>query len=139
MTLDDVKLLSKFLLEEMFELLDVTASSPEEATELVQALVSEFATRKKRPRPETEIEQMVEQFDALIDFCYFCGDAGAKAGVDLDPLMDQVHEANMEKVAHTQIRREDGKICKPDGWQPADLTVEIRRQMNRGKNVNLGE
>lgn len=41
------------------------------------------------------------------------------------PLMTgfrEIHQANMRKVVDGKvIRREDGKILKPEGWKPADL------------------
>jgi len=35
---------------------------------------------------------------------------------------ERIHAANMAKVASPIRRREDGKILKPDGWKPADLS-----------------
>lgn len=37
-------------------------------------------------------------------------------GIDLGPLWDEVHRTNMAKVGGKT--RADGKILKPDGWQP---------------------
>jgi predicted HAD superfamily Cof-like phosphohydrolase len=38
--------------------------------------------------------------------------------VDLAPHFEEVHRANMTKLAGP--KREDGKQLKPEGWQPPD-------------------
>lgn len=39
-------------------------------------------------------------------------------GIDLRPIWKEIHKTNMAKVAGGVIRREDGKVLKPEGWQP---------------------
>ena len=55
----------------------------------------------------------------------------------MSKIFDVVHAANMAKRDPTTgkfIRREDdGKIIKPAGWQPPDVTAEIKRQISVGK------
>ena len=82
-----------------------------------------------------QAETIVEQADALIDTIYYLCDSAVRHGLDLDPLFDIVHEANMQKVRNSKIiRREDGKILKPDGWQDprVKLEAEIQRQGRSG-------
>lgn len=45
-------------------------------------------------------------------------------GIDGDEVFDAVHRSNMSKLGPDgkPIRREDGKILKPDTYKPADLS-----------------
>jgi predicted HAD superfamily Cof-like phosphohydrolase len=64
-----------------------------------------------------EAETVVEQADALVDAIYYICNFAEKHGIDLDPIYDAVHDANMRKlVGGRVILREDGKVMKPDGW-----------------------
>ncbi|WP_053353866.1 pyrophosphohydrolase domain-containing protein [Leucobacter musarum] len=65
-----------------------------------------------------------EVLDALGDILYLTYGLAAAAGYDVDEAFDRIHAANMAKVgADGKVRRrEDGKILKPDGWTPPDLT-----------------
>ena len=40
-------------------------------------------------------------------------------GIDIDAVFAAVHASNMEKAPNgVVIRREDGKVLKPEGWEP---------------------
>ena len=53
----------------------------------------------------------------MMPFYYIC-DTAVRHGLNLDPLFKIVHRANMQKVVDGKvIRREDGKILKPEGWE----------------------
>jgi predicted HAD superfamily Cof-like phosphohydrolase len=86
----------------------------------------------------TELEEakdIVEQADALVDAIYYLCDCAAKHGMNLDPLFEIVHRANMTKIVDGKIiRREDGKILKPEGWQDPKpiLESEMERQSKLG-------
>ena len=80
-------------------------------------------------------QTVVEQADALVDAIYYICDFAVRHGVDLDPLFEIVHAANMQKVVNGKaIRRADGKILKPEGWEdPAPkLAREMARQAREG-------
>lgn len=82
-----------------------------------------------------EAVDVTEQADALVDAIYYICDTAARHGMNLDPLFEIVHRANMGKVVNGKvIRREDGKILKPVGWvDPAPLLqAEMKRQENDG-------
>jgi predicted HAD superfamily Cof-like phosphohydrolase len=82
-----------------------------------------------------EATNITEQSDALVDAIYYICDTAVRHGMNLDPLFDIVHRANMQKVVDGKvIRREDGKIMKPDCWQdPAPfLDTEVDRQQSDG-------
>ena len=47
-----------------------------------------------------------------------------KNGIDLSKVFDAVHQANMDKKDKKTgkfIKRNDGKILKPEGWKPANI------------------
>ena len=78
---------------------------------------------------------IAEQADALVDAIYYICDFAATHGINLDPLFEIVHDANMQKIIDGKvIRRKDGKILKPEGWKdPAPkLEAEIDRQLEVG-------
>ena len=67
---------------------------------------------------------VANQADALVDIRYYSLNAAAKKGVNLSSLFDIVQAANMAKkdpVTGTFLKREDGKIIKPQGWTPPNV------------------
>ena len=80
-------------------------------------------------------ESIIEQADALVDAIYYICDTAVKHGMNLDPLLEIVHSANMSKVVNGRVlKRDDGKVVKPEGWRdpkPA-LQSEIQRQADQG-------
>ena len=82
-----------------------------------------------------EATDVVEQADALVDAIYYICDTAVRHGMNLDRVFEIVHGANMAKVVDGRvIRRDDGKILKPDGWRdPGPLLVsELGRQQSEG-------
>lgn len=66
----------------------------------------------------------VEVFDALLDLIVVCIGAGHSAGYPMAQGWDAAVISNMRKIdpATGQVlRREDGKILKPEGWRPPNL------------------
>ena len=46
-------------------------------------------------------------------------------GLPVSAMADAIHQANLDKLAGGVLRREDGKLLKPEGWQPADKLAVI--------------
>lgn len=72
----------------------------------------------------TMVEDIVEVSDALADLIYVAVGAALEFGIPLDKVWDEVQRSNMAKVdpeTGRVKRRADGKILKPDGWQPPDI------------------
>ncbi len=61
---------------------------------------------------------LAEVADALADLLYVTYGAAISFGIDIRPIFAAVHRANMAKAGGP--RRADGKLLKPDGWQPPD-------------------
>jgi predicted HAD superfamily Cof-like phosphohydrolase len=88
----------------------------EEATAVFQNLIS---------GQSSDITPLVHE---LTDLLYVVYGAIEACGVDPDPVFAEVHRANMQKMDGP--RRDDGKLLKPPGWQPADVEGVIERQRN---------
>ena len=64
----------------------------------------------------------------LADIIYIVCGTAASYGIPLDKVFDEVHRSNMAKLGPdgSVKRREDGKILKPDGWTPPDITSILK-------------
>jgi predicted HAD superfamily Cof-like phosphohydrolase len=61
--------------------------------------------------------------DGIVDLIVVAIGTGLAYGIDLRPIWDVVHRANMRKWGGGV--REDGKILKPPDWQPPDIVQEL--------------
>ena len=67
-------------------------------------------------------DDLVEIADALADMIYIICGTAVSYGIPLDKVFEEVHNSNMAKFVDGKVlRREDGKILKPDGWKPPDV------------------
>jgi len=85
-------------------------------------------------QPETDVERLVGQGDALTDALYFIMGSFVEIGLDPAPLFEIVQRANMAKLGPDGkpiFRESDQKVMKPEGWQPPEpqLEAEVRRQI----------
>ena len=67
---------------------------------------------------------LVEVLDALADIAYILAGTIINHGMQeiYDDAFTEVHRSNMAKLVDGKvIRREDGKVMKPEGWQPPQL------------------
>jgi predicted HAD superfamily Cof-like phosphohydrolase len=70
-----------------------------------------------------------DDVDALIDILVVTIGALHSIGVDAEGAWREVHASNMAKIdagTGVVLRREDGKILKPEGWQPPNLKQYLR-------------
>jgi len=72
-------------------------------------------------------QNMVEIADALTDLLYVVYGAGHAFGIDLDDCFKEVHKSNLSKLGPDlrPIKREDGKVLKPDTFFPPDLKTVL--------------
>lgn len=71
----------------------------------------------------------VEQLDALLDFIVVTTGAIHSAGFDGEGGWKEVMRTNFAKIDKEtgKVRkREDGKVLKPEGWQPPNLKQYLR-------------
>ncbi|MFC6616710.1 hypothetical protein [Deinococcus radiophilus] len=66
----------------------------------------------------------------LTDLLYVAYGTLTQLGVDAEATFAAVHAANMQKMGGPV--REDGKLLKPAGWQPADIRAVLERQLQEG-------
>ena len=72
----------------------------------------------------------VEQLDALIDIMVVTAGALHSLGVDAEGAWKEVMRSNFAKIdprTGKVTRREDGKVLKPEGWEPPRLKGFVRR------------
>jgi predicted HAD superfamily Cof-like phosphohydrolase len=75
------------------------------------------------------MEDRVEQLDALLDFIVVTTGAIHSAGFDGEGGWKEVMRTNFAKIDKEtgKVRkREDGKVLKPVGWTPPDLTPFVK-------------
>ena len=87
----------------------------EEAEELNQAILN---------------KDKVEMLDALIDMLVVTIGAIHSAGFDAEGAWKEVMSTNFAKIDKKTgkvIKREDGKVLKPDGWTPPNLKDFLTR------------
>ena len=69
-------------------------------------------------------DDSVEQLDALVDILVVTMGAIRAAGWDGEGAWKEVMDTNFAKInpdTGKVRKREDGKVLKPEGWQPPDL------------------
>ena len=71
---------------------------------------------------------LVEVLDALADIAYILAGTVINHGMQhvFDDAFSEVHRSNMAKLVDGKVlRREDGKVMKPENWQPPNLSQFI--------------
>jgi predicted HAD superfamily Cof-like phosphohydrolase len=113
-----VEFIVSMVLSEMAELLETVCFDEKDRDETMIRLLG-VDSHKTIKKPESLKRKIADQADALVDAIYYINDCAAKHGMDLDLCLEEVHGANLRKVdplTGKVIRREDGKILKPEGW-----------------------
>jgi predicted HAD superfamily Cof-like phosphohydrolase len=90
---------------------------------LIQEEVSELQTA-------VDNNDIVEQLDALIDILVVTIGAIHSGGFDAEGAWKEVMRSNFAKIDSEtgKVRkREDGKVLKPVGWTPPELTPFIKK------------
>ena len=72
----------------------------------------------------------VEQLDALVDILVVTIGAIHSAGFDAEGAWKEVMATNFAKIeANGKVRkREDGKVLKPQGWEPPNLKPFLKKK-----------
>lgn len=76
-----------------------------------------------------DAENLVDELDALVDILVVTIGAIHSMGVDAQAAWDEVMRTNLVKIDPVTgkcRKREDGKILKPEGWQPPNLAPLIK-------------
>ena len=136
MTEDEVRFITKMILDETMELL-ATMYPPSVAKQTMKKFIDDSKDLPQESYKDTDSFQIIaDQADALVDIYYYSLNAACKKGINLSAIFGIVHQANMNKrdpATGKFIKREsDGKIIKPAGWTPPDVEGEIQRQLKVG-------
>ena len=101
--------------------LDTPGLGPDELIELrIKLLKEEVEEYAEAARTG----DLVEVLDALADIGYILAGTIINHGMQdiYDDACNEVHRSNMAKLGDGKvIRREDGKVLKPEGWQAPQL------------------
>jgi predicted HAD superfamily Cof-like phosphohydrolase len=90
---------------------------------LLQEEVDEFSEASKK-------RDIVEIADALADIVYVAYGAAINYGIDLDAVIEEVHNSNMTKLDDdgSPVFREDGKVGKSPNYRPPDVAAVLMNQ-----------
>lgn len=103
--------------------------------DLLEEEVGEFVTAAERG-------DLADIADALADVVYVVYGTALTYGIDLDPVLREVHRSNMSKLATDgePLVRDDGKVLKSDQYSPPDIASVLARQapLSSGSGVESG-
>ena len=91
------------------------------------------------------LENLVEVADGIGDSIYVLCQLARSLGIPLNAVFASIQSANMAKVVespsnlmypqlpkkYTVLRREDGKILKPEGWTPPDIWKVLKEHSDK--------
>jgi len=105
------------------------AEKPELPDMEERELRGKLLTEEFREYIEAENDNdIVEIADALADIIYIACGTALSYGIPLDKVFKEVHRSNMAKLVDGKVlRREDGKIMKPEGWTPPDIASILKK------------
>ena len=132
--------------EELVEFLHASSDNQAEFKDafakLLVGLREAYQKQLDKPFPQTEEERIIAQADAVADRLYFTFGDVVEIGIDIQPVFDIVHEANMSKLFIDEVTGEkyakydeNGKVMKsPEFWSPeSKIEEEIKRQLTTVK------
>ena len=95
----------------------------EEYNEFIDAIDGHAKFAENFDKTEQSFRQ--EIVDALCDMIVVCAGALHSLGVDVNGSWNEVINSNLSKIDKNTgkvIKRSDGKVLKPEGWTPPDLS-----------------
>lgn len=80
---------------------------------------------------EGRLEALVLVADALADVLVTVNGLAISLGLPIEDIFAEVHRTNMAKVGPDGkvVRREDGKILKPEGWEPPKIRNILLKEL----------
>jgi predicted HAD superfamily Cof-like phosphohydrolase len=93
--------------------------------ELRMRLMKEEYKEYKKAEKANDLVNLAAE---LADIIYIACGTAVSYGIPLNEVFEEIHKANMAKLIDGKvIRREDGKIQKPEGWKPADIEGILKK------------
>lgn len=134
-----------FKIEEIIELLYATSNDTQDFLTAVEAMhraidqSKEKMLKKGHPHEETQETILTNQVDALVDLLYFVYGSFVLLGIDPEPMLEIVHQANMGKLfpdGKPHYDKVTHKVLKPEQWMEKyapekKIALEIERQRKR--------
>jgi predicted HAD superfamily Cof-like phosphohydrolase len=97
-----------------------------ETVELRRSLIEEEKRELFEAMNSADLAQVAKE---LADLLYVVYGTAVSYGIDTAPVFAAVHRSNMDKAPGGEVRRrDDGKVLKPEGWQPPDIAALLRAQ-----------
>lgn len=81
---------------------------------------------------------LTEMADAIADLLYVTYGTAVSLGIDIEPIFDEVHRSNMDKLDSDgkPIIDASGKVLKPKGWTAPEISIKLAEQINeKGHNL----
>ncbi|MAG39534.1 hypothetical protein CMI41_01020 [Candidatus Pacearchaeota archaeon] len=97
--------------------------SDENTMKLRIVLVEEEFLELKEAYEEKDFPSFI---DAIADSIYVLLGTAVATGVDLEPIWEEIQKTNMAKTPGNN--RLDGKLLKPEGWSPPDISNLLKEQ-----------
>ena len=129
MSKEQVKFIAKMTIDELLELM-ITVFDAKESKAVLHEIIDE--AKELKYKELDKVDRIAEQADAVVDMIYYLLNATSKNNINVDPIFVGVHDKNMEKrdpKTGLFIKRDDGKILKPEGWTPYNVSDEIKKQL----------
>ena len=104
-----------------------TSFDNEEQAQLYHRLINEEYNEFIKARNEKD---NVETLDACFDMIWVIVGYMLSKGYDIEGAWDEGARSNLAKIDATTgkvIKRADGKVLKPDGWQKPDFSKYINK------------
>ena len=109
--------------EEVAEMAEIICDGEEELPEYLQQVGQYYKSRDSVVIPDLTFEDKKALLDSLADQIVTAIGVAHFYNFDLEGALRAVNEANWQKFPNGEaLFDENGKIKKPEGWKPADLT-----------------
>lgn len=113
---ETLKLRANLLLEEVFEFVDGLGF--ELTLNGAKIQTSDFILKRVKDA------NIVDMADAIGDISYINYGNALTLGLDMEPIENAIHSANMKKFGPGSWKREDGKIMKPADWEGPEERIK---------------
>jgi len=124
----------KMVMDEMVELL-ATVTKAEERQIVFRTLVNRLDFRFDLAIPETKLEAVRAQVDAITDAKYYLDDCSARKAFPIEEFFDSVSNANLRKIVNGKVILKGAKVQKPKDWASPDKEQEEIIARSMGINV----
>ncbi|CBG69591.1 MULTISPECIES: MazG nucleotide pyrophosphohydrolase domain-containing protein [Streptomyces] len=108
-----------------------TRTAPTEVSPELAAHRGELLAEEAAEVAEVAVDGPLDRLaHELADVVYVAYGTALVHGIDLDPVIAEIHRSNMTKLGPDGrvARREDGKVLKGDHYRAPDVSAVLRRQ-----------